>query len=98
MIDKTKYEFGIMSSRFLLEADNKLTAYAAMLIYFNFTPNLIALYEPKEVVKNDQWLNSNGEIADRIDSIFGGEGAFEKYLDKHDTEIRNAYYTIRQIS
>ena len=98
MIDKTKYVFGVKGSKFILEADNKFTAYAAMLIYFYNMPNMIELVEPEDVVKNDQWFNSNGEIADRIDSIFGGKGAFGKYLDKHDTEIRNAYYTIRQIS
>ena len=42
-----KYEYGVMSSKYSIEADNKLTAYAAMIIQFNSVPQLIAIYSPK---------------------------------------------------
>ena len=41
------YEYGAMSSKYSIEADNKLTAYAAMIIQFNSVPQLIAIYLPK---------------------------------------------------
>ena len=37
------YEYGAMSSKYSIEADNKLTAYAAMIIQFNSVPQLIAI-------------------------------------------------------
>ena len=35
-------------------------------------------------------------LAKRLDEIFGGEGSFDKYLEEHVEEIRNAYKTIEQ--
>lgn len=92
-----KFEYGAMSSRWSIEADNKLTAYAAMVWHFNRNNHLIMLYEPKELVKDDQWFNIFGKVADRLDEIFGGEGSFDKYFSEHEDEIRTAYSTIKQL-
>lgn len=91
------FEYGAMSSRFSLEADNKYTAYAAMLLHYGRNNHLIALYEPEEVVKNDSWLNIFGKIAERLDEIYGGEGKFDDYFEAHQEDISKAYKTIRQI-
>ena len=91
------FEYGAMSSRYSLQAGNKLTAYVAMVCHFGHNNHLIALYEPKEIVKNDSWLNPLGYVSERLDEIFGGEGSFDKYVDEHIEEIREAYSTIKQI-
>lgn len=93
----TTFEYGAMSSRYSLKADSKLTAYAAMIAHFGRMAHLIAIYEPKEVVKDDQWINPLGKIAARLDGIFGGEGAFDKYVDEHLIEIRTALDSIEQL-
>ena len=92
-----KFEYGAMSSRYSLEADNKYTAYAAMLIHYGRNNHLIALYEPKDIVKDDSWLNLFGKIAKRLDEIYGGDGNFDKYLEEHKDEITEACKTIKQI-
>lgn len=46
------FEYGAMSSLYSLQAENKLTAYVAMCIHFGRNNHLIALYEPKELVKD----------------------------------------------
>jgi len=89
-----KFQYGVMSTKYALEAKNKLTAYAAMICNFGNNNHLIALYEPKEIVKDDQWINLNGKVSDRIDEVFGGEGAFDKYVEEHIDEIKEAYETI----
>ena len=90
------YEYGAMSSKYSIEADNKLTAYAAMIIHFNSSAHLIAIYSPEEC-KNDSWLMRTNDLQQRLDEIFGGEGEFEKYLDEHPNEIREACKTIKQL-
>lgn len=97
MAKKIKFEYGAMSSRYSLLADNKLTAYAAMCCHFDRVAHLIALYEPQDVVKDDSWLNPFGKISARLDEIFGGEGAFEKYFSEHVEEIKEAYNSIETI-
>lgn len=92
-----KFEYGAMSSRYSVEADNKLTAYAAMIFHFNESAHLIALYEPENVVKEDSWLNPFGAISKRLDEIFGGEGSFDKYAEEHIEEIKKAYESIEQL-
>ena len=91
------FEYGAMSSRYSVQAKNKLTAYAVMVIHFDSNNHLIALYEPKEIVKNDSWLNITGVVSERLDEIFGGEGSFDQYVDEHINEIKEAYNTISQI-
>ena len=92
-----KFEYGAVSSRYSIEADNKLTAYAAMVCHFGRANHLIALYEPQEIVKNDSWLNPFGKVAKRLDEIFGGEGAFDKYVEEHLGEIKAALDTIKKL-
>ena len=91
------YEYGVMSSKYSIEADNKLTAYAAMIIQFNSVPQLIAIYSPKESAENDSWLMRINDLQQRLDEIFGGDGEFEKYLYEHPDEIKKACKTIKQI-
>lgn len=95
-MDKISFEYGAMSSRYRLSAENKYTAYAAMCCHFGMSAHLIALYEPVDVVKDDSWLNPFGAIADRLDEIYGGQGEFDKYFDSHIEQIREAYETIEQ--
>ena len=91
------FEYGAMSSKYSIEAENKLTAYFAMCVHFGGNAGLIALYSPEDVVKDDSWLSPTGGTQKRLDEIFGGEGAFEKYGDEHVEEIRAAYKTIKQL-
>ena len=79
-----------------MDADNKLTAYCAMCAHFNRSAHLIAIYSPEECRK-DMWLNPCGEIANRLDEIFGGEGEFDKYFDSHINEIKKALDSIKQV-
>ena len=85
-----------MSSRYQVEAENKLTAYCAMVLHYNHSAHLIALYSPAEI-KEDCWLNPFGQISDRLDEIFGGDGAFDKYIEEHVEEVKTAYSTIKQL-
>lgn len=91
------FEYGAMSSRYSLQAESKLTAYVAMVAHFGNNNHMIALYEPQEIVKNDSWLNPLGYVSKRLDEIFGGEGSFDKYVEEHIEEVREAYKTIKQI-
>lgn len=92
------FEYGSMSSLYSLQAENKLTAYVAMCIHFGRNNHLIALYEPKEIVKNDSWLNPLGYVSKRLDEIFGGFGSFDKYVEEHFEEIKTAFETIKQLA
>ena len=90
------FEYGAMSSKYSLEADDKLTAYAAMVLHFSEHPYLVALYGPEDVVKGDSWL-MNFHISERLDEIFGGEGSFFGYIKEHSDEVKAAYDTIKQL-
>jgi len=91
------YEYGAMSSKYSIEADNKLTAYAAMVIHFSSNPQLVAIYSPEEC-KNDSWLMRTDDLENRLNEIFGGEkGAFQKYLAEHKEEIVKVCKTIKQL-
>lgn len=91
------FEYGAMSSRYSIEAEDKRTAYVAMIVHFGRSNHLIALYEPEEIVKNDSWLNPFGQVSKRLDEIFGGEGEFDKYADGHVEEVEAALKTIKQL-
>lgn len=91
-----KYEYGAMSSKFELEASEKLTAYATMVLHYKQSPHLVAIYAPEES-KIDSWMSFTGEISDRLDEVFGGEGSFEKYLYEHIVEIRACFKTIKRL-
>ena len=91
-----KFEYGAMSSKYSIEAENKLTAYAGMIIHFGpGSAHMIALYEPEEC-KSDSWLFAT-PIDKRLDEIYGGEGSFFKYLEEHKDEIKAAIDTIEQL-
>jgi len=90
------YEYGAMSSKYSCEAENKLTAYAAMVCQYDSSAHLIAIYEPKES-KNDSWLTFDGKVSARLDEIFGGENSFDKYVESHIPEIRACLKTIKQL-
>lgn len=89
------FEYGAMSSKYSIEADDKLTAYAGMVIHFGNNAMLVALYSPEEI-KQDSWLMAN-PIEKRLDEVFGGEGAFFKYLDENKDKIKAALDTIKTI-
>ena len=91
------FEYGIMSSKYSIEAENKLNAYAAMIIHFDpGSAGLITIYSPEESRKNDSWLLAY-PIVKRLDEIFGGDGSFFKYLDDHQDEIKKTLDTIKQL-
>lgn len=91
-----KFEYGAMSSKYSIEADNKLTAYAGMIIHFGNAAAMIAIYSPEESQKNDSWLFAS-PLEARLDEVFGGEGSFFKYLDEHQEEIKAAVDTIEKL-
>ncbi|SIS72704.1 MULTISPECIES: hypothetical protein [Chryseobacterium] len=91
-----QYEYGAMSSKYSLQAKNKLTAYAAMCVHFQSSAHLIAIYSPIEC-KEDSWLNPSGQISERLDEIFGGKDSFDKYFEENIQEIKKSYNSIKQI-
>jgi hypothetical protein len=93
---KITYEYGSMSSKYSCEADNKLTAYATMVLHYDRCNHMIALYSP-ESCKEDSWMNVTGQISERLDEIFGGTGSFEKYLKENIEDIKACYKTIKKI-
>lgn len=96
MAKKITFEFGVMSNRYKLQAENKLTAYATMVLFYLDNPRLVAIYEPQDLAKRDSWLFSN-PVETRLDEIFGGKGAFFKFMDEHKQEIREVFQTIEKI-
>lgn len=46
-----KFEFGVMSSKYSVEAEDKLTAYSVMVIYYMANPQLVAEYDTRRVCK-----------------------------------------------
>jgi hypothetical protein len=96
MKKKITFEYGAMSSRFRLQTEDKFTAYAAMVLHFNSCPQLVAIYEPADLAKRDSWIFRN-PVETRLDEIFGGNGAFIKYLNEHKEEINEAYQNIERI-
>lgn len=90
------YEYGAVSSKYQVMASNKLTAYAAMVYHYKSSAHMIAIYAP-ESSKEDSWLNIFGQISARLDEIFGGENAFDLYVDAHLEEIGACMGTITQL-
>jgi hypothetical protein len=84
----TKYQYGAMSSKYELEAENKLTAYATMVLHYNSSAHLVAIYEPIES-KEDSWMSFTGQISERLDEIFGGKDSFDKYLEDNLETIKD---------
>ena len=91
------FEYGIMSSKYSIEAENKLTAYATMIMHLGpASTAFITIYSPEESRKNDSWLLAY-PIVKRLDEVFGGDGSFFKYLDEHQDEIKNTLDTIERL-
>ena len=91
-----EYEYGAMSSKFKIVASNKLTAYVTMSMHYNSAAHLIVIYSP-ESSKQDSWMSLDGRISERLDEIFGGPGAFDKYVDDHIQEIKDCYKSIQRL-
>jgi len=94
---KIIFEFGIMSSRYSCVAENKLTAYVTMCYFYGDNNHMIALYEPKDIVKNDSWMDITGKVSARLDEIFGGDNAFDEYIRTHIDEIKECYKSIKNL-
>jgi hypothetical protein len=94
---KIVYEYGAMSSKFSCEATNKLTAYVAMVAHYDSQAHLLVIYSPEEC-KADGWFNLTGKISEKLDKIFGGEGAFDKYVEDHVDDIKECFETIKRIT
>lgn len=92
----TIYEYGAMSSRYSLQADSKYAAYAAMVVHYNQSAHLIAIYAPEES-KSDSWLTFDGKISDRLDEIFHEVGGFDKYVSENKEAVLKAHDTIKRI-
>jgi len=90
------YEYGSMSTKYSLQAENKLTAYATMCAQYQGRAHLIALYSPEES-KQDSWLTFDGKISERLDEVFGAKDSFDKYFSEHIEEIKACYATIKQL-
>lgn len=87
-------EFGAMSSKYSVEAKDKLTAYAAIILFCGRNAALFAIYRPEECRK-DSWLFAPN-LQERLDEIFGGDGFFA-YIDQHTEEIKAACKTIKKL-
>ena len=86
-------EYGIMSNKWSVEAEDKLVCYAAILIHLGSNGyNMVMLYT--EECKNDQWAFSDN-IEKRLKEIFG-EDVFA-FMDKHIDEIKKAVKTIKKL-
>ena len=86
-------EFGIMSNKWSVEADDKLVCYAAILIYLGTNGyNMVVLIN--EELKDYQWTFSRNPEA-RFKEIFG-QDVFE-YMDGHESEIKAALKTIKKL-
>jgi hypothetical protein len=68
-------EYGIMSNKWSIEADNKLTAYAAILISQNRNAGLVVIYN--EELKSDNWA-----FADDLEKHVGWKDDFIKAMEE----------------
>jgi hypothetical protein len=93
------FEYGVMSSKYSCEAEDKLTAYVTMCLHYGSNNHMIALYGPKEIVENDSWMDITGKVSARLDEIFTKSSGmnFDQYVDSHIEEIRACYKSIKQL-
>lgn len=91
-----KYEYGAMSSKYQLEAENKLTAYATMCLHYQNSAPILVIYSPEES-KDDSWFAMDGKISERLDEIFGGKDSFDKYFNENTEKIRECYKSIKKL-
>ena len=89
-----------MSSKFSLQAENKLTAYVTMIMHYDQSAHLLVIYSPIEC-EEDSWTSFDGKISKRLHEIFGGKDgepdAFDKYVEDHIDEIKSCYDTIKRL-
>jgi hypothetical protein len=90
------YEYGAVSSKYSLQAKNKLVAYYTMVAHYNRSAHLMVIYSPEEC-KEDTWVSFDGKISKRLDEIFGGDGSFDKFGEENIDEIRTCYKSIKQL-
>ena len=81
-----------MSSKYQIEAYNKLDAYAAISLYLGVSLPFAVLYEPSDILE-DKWV---GDI-DKFLSLFERECEYSVYIYKYQDEIKEAYSTIKKI-
>lgn len=93
---KTVFEYGAMSSMYSCEAENKLAAYVAMVMQYDRNAHLLVIYSPEEC-KEDNWASFDGKISARLDEIFGGPDAFDKYVEDNAEAVRECYKSIKKI-
>ena len=93
---QTVYEYGAMSSKFKLKATNKLTAYATMVLHYDRSAHMLVIYSP-ESSKEDSWMDITGKVSERLDDVFGGPDAFDKYCEDHIEDIRACYNSIERL-
>ena len=87
-------EYGIMSNKWSVEADDKLICYATIILHLKDSVPMIALYEPRDIVKVDSWL-FHPKPEDRLKEVFGQDPI--KFIDEHIEEIKTAYETIKKL-
>ena len=97
----TTFEYGAASSRFSVKAENKLTAYAAMVHHYNRSAYLLVIYSPEEC-KADSWFSIDGKISARLHELFGGKpdqatDAFDQYVEEHKDAVIAAMNSIKRL-
>ena len=90
-----KIEYGAMSSKYEVTANDKLTAYAAIVLQYGCSAGMVAIYTDE--YKSDCWLNFDGSTLEKLDNLYGGNGYFLKYLQLNAEEIKKANKTIKQL-
>ncbi len=89
-------EYGIMSSKFKVVANNKYTAYCTMCLHYQHNSHMIAIYTDE--FKEDSWINPSGAISERLDEIFKEHESFDKYFESNIEEVKKAYKSIERLS
>ena len=87
-----RYEYGAMSSRYSLEAENHLVAISAMLLHYGRSNHLVVVYQPKDV---PAWFSFDGRISARLEEIFGGD--VEDFIKNNDGAVKAAYRSIQEV-
>jgi len=88
-------EYGIMSNKWQIEAEDKLTAYAAIIISQRKNVNLIAIFN--EELKEDNWAFSEN-LESRLGEIYGGSFSdFTNYIEAHSENIKKTLLTIKKL-
>jgi hypothetical protein len=90
------YEYGVMSSKYSLQAEDKLIAYCAMVVHYSNSPHLVVIYSPEEA-KEDAWTSFTGQSATILDKVFGGAGAWEKFLSENVEAVKACMKTIKKL-